>query len=138
MNSTDKVFYVIGLVLWGGLLALFFLRHTSLPSLTDVPLPCSFRAATGLYCPGCGGTHAVYALLSGHFLESIRFHPFVLYTALGFLIYLLWNAAAALVNRQQKRTPLPYFHFQPICVYIGIGILFAQWILKNVLLFVLP
>lgn len=29
-------------------------------------MPCLFQMMTGLYCPGCGGTRAVRALLSGH------------------------------------------------------------------------
>ncbi|MFR1833570.1 MAG: DUF2752 domain-containing protein [Lachnospiraceae bacterium] len=44
-------------------------------------LPCLFRLFTGLYCPGCGGTRAVQALLSGQIGKSLYYHPFVLYAA---------------------------------------------------------
>ena len=32
--------------------------------------PCMMQKLTGLYCPGCGGTRAVRALLAGHPLQS--------------------------------------------------------------------
>ena len=34
--------------------------------------PCVFHKLTGLYCPGCGNTRALSALLHGHFGESLR------------------------------------------------------------------
>lgn len=33
---------------------------------------CMFHELTGLNCPGCGGTRAVYALLHGHFEAALR------------------------------------------------------------------
>ncbi len=33
---------------------------------------CQFHRLTGLNCPGCGGTRAVYALLHGHFSTALH------------------------------------------------------------------
>lgn len=44
-------------------------------------MPCLFQMMTGLYCPGCGGTRAVRALLSGHPVLSFLYHPVVPYMA---------------------------------------------------------
>jgi hypothetical protein len=33
---------------------------------------CQFHRLTGLNCPGCGGTRALYALLHGHLAEALR------------------------------------------------------------------
>ena len=46
------------------------------PSELRLP-PCLFRKATGLYCPGCGSTRALWRLLRGDLLGSLRYHPLV-------------------------------------------------------------
>ena len=33
---------------------------------------CQFHRLTGLNCPGCGGTRALYALLHGHLVLALR------------------------------------------------------------------
>ncbi len=48
---------------------------------------CLFHLVTGYYCPGCGGTRALYLFLTGHWIKSFLFHPLVLYTFFT-LIYL--------------------------------------------------
>ena len=43
----------------------------------------------GFYCPGCGGTRAVKALLHGRFLDAVWYHPLVPYGAViggGFML----------------------------------------------------
>ena len=51
---------------------------------------CMFYQCTGFYCPGCGNTRALSALLHGHFFESLNknilFIPFVI-TAIVTVIY---------------------------------------------------
>ena len=37
--------------------------------------PCPLHALTGLYCPGCGSTRAMRALLHGDFLAAWHFNP---------------------------------------------------------------
>ena len=91
MNSTDRIFYIMGLVLLGGLVMVEILAAAGVLTLTDLGFSCSFLSVTGLYCPGCGGTHAVCALAGGHLWESFRYHPFVPYTGLLFLVFVVWN-----------------------------------------------
>ena len=40
---------------------------------------CVFKSTFHLYCPGCGGTRAVDALLHLRILSSLFYHPFVIY-----------------------------------------------------------
>ena len=60
-------------------------------------ITCMFHKLTGLYCPGCGGSRAVFLLLSGHPIQSFIYHPAVLFCAIGFLInyYLLLRKKTA-------------------------------------------
>ena len=130
MNGTDKIFYGMGLVILGALITVAVLQTTGVLVLTDIGMPCTFRSITGLYCPGCGGTHAVCALARGNLIESFLLHPFVPYTALCFLIFILWNTIATIEGGRKFR----FFHFHTAYVYIGIAILLIQWIIKNILL----
>ena len=92
-------------------------------------VPCPFYALTGLYCPGCGGQRAVRALFGGRFLESLYYHPAVLPAALFAAVYLLSQG----LNRLTKgKTPALYF--RAVHLYIFLGLLILQWIVKNLLL----
>ena len=59
--------------------------------LREGRIPCLFHELTGFYCPGCGGTRAVLALLAGHPVLSFLYHPLVpycclLYTSIGRIV----------------------------------------------------
>ena len=54
--------------------------------LREGRIPCLFNELTGFYCPGCGGTRAVLALLSGYPVLSFLYHPLVPYCALVALV----------------------------------------------------
>lgn len=140
MNQTDKIFYTVALVLMGGFILLAILQGTGTLLLTDLGFPCSFRLLSGYYCPGCGGTHAVCALAAGDLLTCAKEHAFVLYTAAGLSVFLLWNTFSTLYNRALQKTArpvvrlLPVMHFYTAYIYIGISIILIQWIIKNLIL----
>ena len=48
--------------------AVFFLFN---PSTTAFYPKCLFHEMTGLYCPGCGSTRALYCLMHGEFREAL-------------------------------------------------------------------
>lgn len=49
--------------------------------------PCFFRTATGLRCPSCGMTHAVFALCRGDIAESLRQNAVLMF---GVVLGILW------------------------------------------------
>lgn len=87
-KNLEAELFQIGLILLaagtgGWALYYFFLRNL----LPDFPCPIS--AVVGIYCPGCGGTRAVTALLHGRLLASLWYHPLVLYAVIvggGFMV----------------------------------------------------
>lgn len=92
-------------------------------------IPCLFHEFKGLYCPGCGGTRALKALILGHPLISFLYHPLILYCALT----ALWFSVSYLRFRRTKN-PGYKIYLNNGYVYVGIGIILVNFIVKNYLL----
>ena len=60
-------------------------------SCFHVGLLCPFLEFTGFYCPGCGITRAIDALIHFDFLQAYRYNPLVI-SLLPFAIPLLINS----------------------------------------------
>ncbi len=63
---------------------------------------CLFRRATGLLCPGCGGTRAISALFAGRLDVALYLNPLV---ALGAALAVAWTVW--LVARSFRRPYAP-------------------------------
>lgn len=92
-------------------------------------MPCIFQAVTGLYCPGCGGTRAVKYLLTGQIAKSLQYHPLVLYTA----VIVTLEAVSAVIAKKTGRSEY-YLGHEKVFIYLGVGIILVNWIVKNYLL----
>ena len=63
------------------LFSLYVFRYITLPS-------CYLYELTGIYCPGCGCTRAVYALIHGDVILSLKQNPLVIVSlAALFVLY---------------------------------------------------
>ncbi len=123
-----KIFYV-GVVLGIlGLLALLGLFIFDI-DLREIMPPCSLHSMTGLYCPGCGGTRACYALMQGNIRDSIILHPMVFYLVTGYAVYMLSHLLDILTQGKVRGC-----YFCPYYWYIGVGILLVQFVVKNIAL----
>lgn len=92
------------------------------------PYPCVLYRLLGLYCPGCGGTRAVNFLLHGQLLQSLLYHPAVIYTAILAICYMA-SHTLHILTKGKVRAML----FRPAYLYIVAGIILTQWVVKNVL-----
>ena len=54
--------------------------------------PCLFHAVAGLYCPGCGVTRALHALLHGDVVLALAMNPLAI-VAIPAVPVMLWNAS---------------------------------------------
>lgn len=96
--------------LW--LLAHFALKYVMLPE-------CNFYKWTGLYCPGCGDTRAVIALMNGDILLSLRQNALIvvlLLIAIALYIELFLKVVF------EKRFKSPILNLKFLCIFL---ILFA-------------
>ncbi|MGN0372670.1 MAG: DUF2752 domain-containing protein [Enterocloster sp.] len=91
--------------------------------------PCLFQLFTGLYCPGCGGTRALRALLHGKLILSFQYHPLVLY---GLLAVLAEGAGWLISKLTGNPRWYPGHEVEVICV--GAGIVLVNWLYKNYML----
>ena len=67
---------------------------------------CALSRVTHLYCPGCGGTRAVAALLRGDLLTSLQANPLVLWLA-GIGLYLYVRGWWAVARHAPERFSVP-------------------------------
>ena len=117
--------YRIMLVLCSGLIlaaaAAFFHFYSGFP----IPLVCAWYEITGLYCPGCGITRSITALLQGDPLAALRYNaaPFVLGLLLVFL-YIEWGTDLFGTHRRL----LPQ---QPVFWVVLGGVFGIYWVLRN-------
>ena len=90
---------------------------------------CIFKMVTGMPCMGCGGTRAINAMLHGHIIDSLKYHPLIIYATIVYVVFMfkMFLLKHYNIGREHKGLIL-------IFVYIGIGIIVIQWIVKLVLL----
>ena len=97
--------------------------------LREGRIPCLFHELTGFYCPGCGGTRAVLALLAGHPVLSFLYHPLVPYCALVALVF-----AVSYAIYWKTKDPRFRLYLSDAYVHVGLGIIVVNFLVKNYLL----
>lgn len=98
------------------------------PSALRLP-PCLFHIITGYYCPGCGGTRALRALLHGRFLQAAWYHPFVPYAA---IVYVYFMTTQFIERAGRGKYPIGMRYHDRI-VHIAVALIIGNFILKNIL-----
>lgn len=130
-KTLEDELYIVGIIflICAGI-GLLIINYLIIPNF-NITLPkCIFGSILGIYCPGCGGTRAVFSLLQGKFLESLWYHPFVLYVVVIYSGFMITHT-------------LKYIHFPRIkgmkfragYLYGALVIIVINFILKNMLKF---
>ena len=121
MLKRYKLFIIITTILG---LAFFGLL---LSERVQIPIGCPFKALTGIPCPGCGGTRALYAILHGDILEALYINPLSCVLIVFFAILPFWALYDGYTGKGilQKafRMRLPKF-----CLVILFVVILANWI----------
>ena len=124
VKTNEDVLYYIGWALL--LLAGLFLFCTGVLNFR-IPGGCVFRALTGLYCPGCGGTRAVTEMLHGRLLSSLYYHPAVLPSAVMYVLFMGSHTVAKIWPAGKIKG----MRFRFVYLYIFFGLVALSVIMKN-------
>lgn len=90
---------------------------------------CRISSVLHLYCPGCGGSRAIYALVRGHVLEALRY-----YAPLPIAAVLLAVTDLRMLLFLKRGGDLPSRRFGYACLIFLVGSVILQCILRNILL----
>ena len=127
-SSLEEKVYKIGLFLVPvGILG--FLLYDKVILHYFAGMPCVLYYFLGIYCPGCGGTRAVKALLDGAVLQSVWYHPLVLYSVILVGGFILTHTLELF-----RVKGIWGWRFHSWYLYGALAILILNFILKNILL----
>ena len=91
--------------------------------------PCLMHEVLHVYCPGCGGTRAIFALLQGDIVKSLYCNPAVILGALLVLHYEI-GAIVTLIKKNGKQ-----YYCSNMSLVIGYGLVIGLFsVVRNYLL----
>ena len=123
------IFVNCGLILSALVYALVF--HLASSGATDIlSKPCYIQKTLGIYCPGCGGTRAVYALVQFKIAEAFWMYPPLFAAILAVLCYDARVMRALLTKNISYLENYRYYIF----ILIPIAVI-LNFLLNNALLF---
>jgi hypothetical protein len=89
---------------------------------------CSFHDLLGFYCPGCGGSRSLNALLSFNFIKSFVFYPAIQITSL-IILYVDVLLFMSFIKNRNFLTLIRKWMFISVC-----AVIILNFIIRNILL----
>ena len=93
-----------------------------IPKLVGGPVTC-ISARLNLPCPGCGGTRCLYNFLTGNFIESFKFNPFIFSCIVSAIVIvalfnLSWLFNLKFADKALKNASKPVFAYGFLIAFI--------------------
>lgn len=130
INTPEDGLFLAGWMILAVSVLLVALKNCIFPDLViiDVMRPCYIYSLTGFFCPGCGGSRSVAALVHGRFLVCAVNFPLVAYS----VIMYLWFMISQTIQRvSQNRIPIG-LRWRHCYLWIALGILIGHFVAKNI------
>lgn len=128
----NRYFYIAGWIF----MALFAIGaaviHIKGKTILNYVPPCMFHRVTGYYCPGCGGTRAVFTFFRGDIARAFKLHPFVPYA----FILGGWFMLSQTIQRLSGNRIKIGMNFRIVYLWTALGIIALNWIIKNMFILV--
>lgn len=102
------------------LISYYYLNHQY-----NIGIPCIFYKITGYYCPGCGITRCIFAILEGNIYEAFKYNQLVFILIPFLSIYFIYNIYIYIFNKENnlfKKIP-NYIYIILLIITISYGIL---------------
>ncbi len=129
-KDTDTVIYTLMCIVTIPALILLGLYLAFSSQILPVQFEgCIFQRALHVYCPGCGGTRAVRALLSGSLIKAFCYHPGAVAGAILYLVFFL-SQTLTRVSRGHVKA----IRFRVGYLYGVIILIIGNFIIRNILL----
>lgn len=87
---------------------------------------CAFLSATGFYCPGCGGTRALFCLARGDWLGALGHYPALVYYVLLSTVFLAGHGI-----RLACGGALPALRIRPVYFAVLLALILGGWAVRN-------
>lgn len=128
-KETEFAVWVAGLFLGVFALTVLGMDYFTPFSLKSLTYDCWVHKTSGIYCPGCGGTRAFFAILRGDFVLSFLYHPVVPYMGILYAVFMLRGILHFL-----SKGRYPFMKFCLGYIYAAIAITIVQFLVKNICL----
>lgn len=126
-RTLETELFHIGLIFLAAGVGIWAVCHFALGDMLS-GMPCFFDRILGIYCPGCGGTRALTALVQGRLLKALWYHPLIPYLAVVGGGFMLTQGLERLGVRHVRG-----WRYHSWYLYVAIGLIVFNFIAKNVL-----
>ncbi len=121
-QAAQRLSLVLGGVLALGAAAILFFFNPTQYHFYPI---CTFHKLTGLYCPGCGATRAVYALLHGDLLTATHDNALL-------MLLMLAGGGRGLWMAWEKFRGRPVGRFYPVwTLWVVLTLAMVFWVVRN-------
>lgn len=126
-TTIEDQLYITGLILLLAAPVLFLAYRYLSARLPLFAIPCLLRTFTGYYCPGCGGTRAVWALLHLQLWRSFCYHPMVPYGAALYVWFMISHTIEKLSHHRLRIG----MKWNPLWLWIALVLLLLNVLVKD-------
>lgn len=93
--------------------------------------PCALKTYGHLYCPGCGGTHAMAYLLQFHIVQSLLYNPLVLFMAVVLVYYYVKTLVCLIIQHGDARFSIYLGFLWAFLIILVVFFLIRNFLLVN-------